>query len=86
MLRVARKRFGELAVTKGLITEKQLEQALREQEEARIRGMVHKKIGAILLDKGYIDEEDIKAILKEQERSSPWSAIAGFLGLKGRSI
>jgi len=38
-----RKKFGEIAVTKGLITKWQLNQVLVEQNETRIKGIVYKK-------------------------------------------
>jgi hypothetical protein len=46
-----RKKFGDIAVEKGLIARWQLEQALIEQTGSRARGSVHKKIGSILSKK-----------------------------------
>ncbi len=77
-----RKKFGEIAVAKGLITKWQLEQALAEQEEVNFKGLVQKRIGAILMEKGFIEIDDIKKILDEQEKGTFWSWVNVFFMLK----
>ncbi len=77
-----RKKFGEIAVSKGLIAERQLEQALAEQRDALSRGKTRKKIGTILLEKGFLKTEDIKNILEEQNKDTFWSLVGTFLSFK----
>ena len=52
-----RKKLGELLVEKGLITEKQLQQALGEQEKTG------KLLGRIFVDLGFVKDEDILSVL-----------------------
>ncbi len=54
------KRLGELLLEKGLITEKQLEQALEEQKKTG------KLLGRVLVDLGFVKDEDILAVLGAQ--------------------
>ena len=56
----ATKRLGELLVEKGLITEKQLEQALEEQKKTG------KLLGRVLVDLGFVKDEDILSVLGAQ--------------------
>ena len=63
-----KKKFGEIAVARGLITKWQLTSALEEQQEARAKGAVQKKIGSVLLEKGFIEAGDIKKVLDVQAR------------------
>lgn len=51
------KRIGQLLLDKGLITEKQLEQALEEQK------LTGKLLGRILIDMGVVKEDDILKVL-----------------------
>ncbi|XID92582.1 GspE/PulE family protein [Paenibacillaceae bacterium WGS1546] len=53
-------RFGELLVNNGLITEAQLEEALREQAHHK------KKLGSQLLDLGYLTERQLVEVLEFQ--------------------
>ena len=55
-----RLRFGELAVSKGFITPKRLEEGLA--QKAREPEL---PIGEILLDMGYLSEEQALEILRE---------------------
>jgi len=54
------KRLGELLLEKGLITEKQLEEALEEQKKTG------KLLGRVLVDLGFVKDEDILAVLGAQ--------------------
>jgi len=76
------KRFGEIAVAKGLITKWQLEQVLKDQKEAKSRGVLQKKIGSILLEKGYLEFNDVKGVLEEQKKSAFWSWFGAFTSFK----
>ncbi|MHC4598952.1 MAG: protein kinase domain-containing protein, partial [Planctomycetota bacterium] len=60
--------FGRIAVTKGLITQEQLEDALLEQAKERERG-VSRRLGAILVEKGSLNREDVRALLSSQGKS-----------------
>jgi type IV pilus assembly protein PilB len=55
-----RKLLGQMLIEAGLITEKQLEEALKEQVKTG------RFLGRILVDKGYIDEKELKRILSMQ--------------------
>jgi len=54
------KRIGELLVERGLITEGQLYDALREQSAGR------RYLGEILVQKGFLKEEDLVKVLSQQ--------------------
>ena len=58
-----RLRVGELLVRRGLITEEQLERALKEQARTG------RRIGDILVDLGYINRETLENVLKEYKAS-----------------
>ena len=60
MAAVQRIRLGDLLVQKGVITDKQLDEALNAQMES------NKKLGEVLLQKKYIDENALDNILSEQ--------------------
>ena len=53
-------RIGDLLVSKGELTEAQLEEALAEQKQSGL------KLGRILIDKGFIEEDRFLNILSEQ--------------------
>jgi len=55
-----RKKLGELLLERGIITEKQLQQALAEQERTG------KLLGRVLVDLGLVKDEDILAVLGAQ--------------------
>lgn len=55
-----RKRLGELLVEAGLITEQQLQDALREQKERNMR------LGDVLISRGYITEQQRIEVLEYQ--------------------
>ena len=55
-----RKRLGDMLLEAGLLTEKQLEEALKEQVKTG------KFLGRILVERGIIDEKELKKILSVQ--------------------
>lgn len=55
-----RKRLGELLVDEGMITHRQLDEALRVQKQSG------KRLGNTLIDLGYVTEEDIMSVLQKQ--------------------
>jgi hypothetical protein len=61
------KKFGEIAVDKGLASREEVEEALKDQKEYREKHKIHKKIGVILTEKGVLTSDDIKNILEEQK-------------------
>ncbi|MFH1553153.1 MAG: hypothetical protein ABID83_05930 [Candidatus Omnitrophota bacterium] len=61
------KRFGEIAVNKGLVSEKEVAEALKIQKEYDEKHAIHKKIGAILTEKRVLTPDDVKTILEEQK-------------------
>lgn len=56
------KRIGEILVSKGILTEKELEDVITVQDDER------KKIGDIVVEKGYATERDLQYALGEQEK------------------
>ncbi len=78
-----RKKFGQIAVEKGLATEKDIQEALKEQKEWARQHKIQKKIGAILTEKKILTPDDVKMILEEQK--SQMSLMAWFAALFGMS-
>ncbi len=60
------KKFGEIAVDRGLVSEKHVKEALEAQKEYLEKHAIHKEIGAILTEKGVLTSSDVKTILEEQ--------------------
>ena len=58
-------RFGSMAIFRGYVTLKQVQQALAEQVEDNVNGKPHRPLGKILQEKGWITEEQERSILKE---------------------
>jgi hypothetical protein len=77
------KQFGEIAVKKGLASEKDIQEALETQKDYLEKHKIHKAIGAILTEKGILEPNDVETILKEQE--SQTSLMAWFYALFGMS-
>ena len=55
------RRMGEVLVEAGMLTDGQLEDALRSQE-----GEPHERLGAILIDKGYVEENVVAELVAMQ--------------------
>lgn len=79
-----KKLFGEIAVGKGLATQKDIAEALKIQKEYAAKHTTHKEIGQILTEKGILTPNDVKGILDEQEGQTD-SAMAWFAALFGLS-
>jgi transcriptional regulator of NAD metabolism len=77
------KRFGEIAVEKGLVSEKELNNALDAQKEYAEKHKIHKVIGAILTEKNVLTPADVKTILEEQKGTE--GIMAWFYMLFGLS-
>lgn len=77
------KRFGEIAVSKGLASEEDIEKALSAQREYIEKNNMHKTIGAILNDHGILTTEDVKLILDHQKNQT--NMTAWFYALFGLS-
>lgn len=58
--KLTRKRLGELLINEGLITNEQLQEALKQQQ--KIGGL----LGEVLIKLGYVTEPDIAAALSTQ--------------------
>jgi hypothetical protein len=78
------KKFGEIAVSRGFVTEKDMRDALLAQAEYLEKHKVQKEIGAILSEKGVLSPHDLKAIIDEQSKG-PSGPIAWFTALFGLS-
>jgi hypothetical protein len=82
-LRRKAKKFGEIAVEKGLVSEDQVREALDLQEDYAEKHQQQKEIGAILTEKGYLTPQDVAGILEEQKSEA--SLMAWFSALFGLS-
>jgi len=58
-------RFTEIAISRGYVTQEQVENAFTEQEEDYITGRPHRSLGEILLDNYWITEEQMESVLEE---------------------
>ncbi|MGB2599652.1 MAG: hypothetical protein WBB86_02295 [Candidatus Omnitrophota bacterium] len=61
------KKFVDIAVDKGLVSEREVEEALGDQKEYLEKHKIHKEIGAILTEKGVLTPNDVKSILEDQK-------------------
>ncbi|MBD3426403.1 MAG: hypothetical protein GF409_04125 [Candidatus Omnitrophica bacterium] len=77
------KKFGEIAVGRGLASEDEVKEALRIQKEYEQKHQQHKEIGAIMTEKGILSPNDVKSILDEQKGQA--SIMAWFAALFGLS-
>ncbi len=78
-----KKQFGEIAINRGLVSEKDFREALETQKEWAEKHQIHKEIGAILAEKGILSQEDIETVLEEQKAQT--SLTAWFCALFGLS-
>ncbi len=58
-------RFGDIAIDKGFITEKQINEALAEQAEDDFSNEPHRFVGSILFEHGWLTKKQIDIILYE---------------------
>ncbi len=65
-----KKRFGEIAVGKGFITEDQLSEALNIQRQDDLKGLDHRLIGSVLYQFGYMTSEQVIEVLEVLEAQS----------------
>ncbi|MFH1846672.1 MAG: hypothetical protein ABH869_03865 [Candidatus Omnitrophota bacterium] len=72
-------RFGEIAVNKGMASEHDVQEALKEQKEYAEKHKIHKEIGVFLTEKGILTPDDVKIILEEQHDNK--SLMAWFTAL-----
>jgi len=60
-----KKRFGDIAVEKGFITEDQLAEALEVQQENDVNGWDRRLIGSVLYRLGHMTIEQVVEVLTE---------------------
>ncbi|MHC4777858.1 MAG: protein kinase domain-containing protein [Planctomycetota bacterium] len=60
--------FGRIAVSRGLITQSQLEEALLAQARGRAEG-ASRRLGVILVEMGHMAAAGVRAVLKEQGKT-----------------
>lgn len=74
--------FGDLAVSKGLVSQETIDEALEEQRRHNKERRLHKKIGTILIEKGALTVNDVKTILELQNpRTGLLAWISGLFNL-----
>jgi hypothetical protein len=54
-----------MAIFRGYVTLRQVQQALAEQVEDNVQGRPHRLLGKILREKGWITKEQEESILKD---------------------
>lgn len=59
------RRFGQIAVERGIITPQQLKEALAEQVDNDLAGKPHRVLGDILFDKGWMTARQVESVLDE---------------------
>jgi hypothetical protein len=57
--------FGEIAIDKGFVTEKQINEALAEQAEDNFSNKPHRFVGSILFGNDWITKKEIDIVLYE---------------------
>lgn len=72
--------LGEILINLGVLTEEQLNLALKEQETLASQGKEHKPIGQILLEHGFVTPNDLVEAIKIQVKQKE------KLGLKDSPI
>ncbi len=60
--------LGEILINLGVLTEEQLQIALKEQEDLDKQGKEHKPVGQILLEHGFITPNDLIEAIKIQTK------------------
>jgi hypothetical protein len=61
------KRFGIVAVERGFVSPKQIQEALEIQVRENIENKKHRFIGTILVDQGYMKHSQISEVLRALE-------------------
>jgi hypothetical protein len=61
------RRFGIVAVEKGFVSPRQIQEALEIQVRENIEKKKHRFIGTILVDQGYMKHSQISEVLKALE-------------------
>ncbi|MBU0683182.1 MAG: hypothetical protein KJ864_02690, partial [Candidatus Omnitrophica bacterium] len=74
---------GEIAIKKGLVSQKDIARALHIQKEYEEIHKIHKELGVILTEKEILTPGDVKIILEEQKNQQ--SLMAWFTALFGLS-
>jgi len=65
-----KKRFGTIAVEKGLITDTQLMEAIEIQISDDMEGKEHRLIGTILFEQGYMNAKQVDDALRSMAVST----------------
>jgi hypothetical protein len=63
--------LGEWAVERGLITRKNLKEAIAIHQSIRALGVKSKRVGEILVDKGYLSGDALVRLLEERKAAGP---------------
>ena len=77
------RRFGEIAVSKGMASEEDIKRALDTQKKYIEKHNIHKVIGAILTEHSVLTTADVQEILETQK--GPAGITAWFAALFGLS-
>jgi arginine repressor len=60
-------RIGSLALKAGLVTQKQLMEALSTQAEEALQGKLARQVGLIFISKGWITADQLGGLLQRQD-------------------
>jgi hypothetical protein len=58
-------RFASIAVVRKYVSQEQVQNAIKEQEEDYLSGIPHRSLGEILMDNYLLTEEQVESILEE---------------------
>lgn len=69
MVKAVEKRFGDLAIEMGFVTEEQLEEATQVQMDQDADGLEHRLIGSILYSLGYMTIQQVNEVIDSSKNS-----------------
>lgn len=69
MVKAVEKRFGDIAIEMGFITEEQLEEATKVQMEQDADGLEHRLIGSILYGLGYMTIQQVNEVIESSKKT-----------------
>ena len=68
MVREVEKRFGDIAIEMGFITEAQLDEATKVQMDQDADGLEHRLIGSILYSLGHMSIQQVNEVIDSSKK------------------
>ena len=69
MVKAVEKRFGDIAIEMGFVTEEQLQEATKVQMDQDADGLEHRLIGSILYSLGYMALQQVNEVIDSSKKS-----------------